>query len=181
MIYRKVEDKHSEIINYKGYLSYQITGELIDKLTKINSELNIKKSTHRKIITLMVEMLENNYQYVNELNEQTLARTKIKPYFLFKKEGNQVRLESGNPVLIKDAEALKKKIDHINHLPYDQLKELYKKTMAEGIYENKKGAGLGIIKMAKITKNPINYSIIDLTEHLCYYTISISLPLKNNV
>ena len=128
----------------------------------------------------MVEIIENNYKYVNELNDHILKKSPKKPYFLFKREGNYFKLESGNPILKEDAENLKKKIDYINQLPYDELQKLYKNTMSDGIYENKKGAGLGIMKMAKISKNDIQYSIVNMTENIAYYTVEIFIPLNHN-
>ena len=172
--------ENPEILSYQGYLDYQITGKLIENMEEISHYLKIKKSTYRKIVTLMVEIIENNYKYVNELKDQVLENSPKKPYFLFKKEGNYFKLESGNPILKNDAEDLKKKIDYINQLPYDELQELYKNTISDGIYENKKGAGLGIMKMAKISKNNIRYSIVNMTEHIAYYTIEIFIPLNHN-
>jgi hypothetical protein len=172
-------EQNREIIHYHGYLSYQITGDLINQLSHLSENLNIKKSTYRKIVTLMVEIIENNYKYVDELDNEVLNQTNEKPYFLLKQEGNCFKLSSGNPILREDADKLKNKIEHINQLTYDELKELYKGTMAEGIYENKKGAGLGIMKMAKITKNKINYSLARINDNLLYYTIEISIPSIN--
>ncbi|MBS3769462.1 MAG: SiaB family protein kinase [Bacteroidales bacterium] len=159
-------------------MDYQITGKFIEKLEQISRQLKLKKSTHRKIVTLMVEIIENNYKYVNELDDHIVSKSHKKPYFLLKKEEDFFRLESGNPILKKDAETLKKKLDYINQLSYDELQELYKNTMANGIYENKKGAGLGILKMTKISKNNIYYRIVDITEHLAYYTIRVYVPLN---
>jgi len=170
--------QNPEIINYQGYLNYQITGELIEKLEANSHKLNLKKSTYRKIVTLMVEIIENNYKYVNELADHMLESSSQKPYFIVKKEDSCFRLESGNPILKKDAAQLKEKIDFVNQLPQEDLQDLYKSTMANGIYENNKGAGLGIMKMAKISKRKIHYSIQDITEHLAYYTIKIYIPLN---
>lgn len=173
-------EQNSEIINHHGYLDYQITGKFIEKLEQISRKLKLKKSTHRKIVTLMVEIIENNYKYVNELDDHIISKSHKKPYFQLKKEEDFFKLESGNPILKKDAETLKKKLDYINQLSYDELQELYKNTMANGIYENKKGAGLGILKMTKISKNNIYYTIVDITEHLAYYTIKVYVPLNYN-
>ena len=173
-------EQNPEIINHQGYLDYQITGKFIEKLEQISRQLKLKKSTYRKIVTLMVEIIENNYKYVNELDDHIVSKSHKKPYFLLKKEEDFFRLESGNPILKKDAETLKKKLDYINQLSYDELQELYKNTMANGIYENKKGAGLGILKMTKISKNNIYYTIVDITEHLAYYTIRVYVPLNYN-
>lgn len=172
--------QNSEIISFQGYLDYQITGDLIERMEQISRQLKLKKSTYRKIVTLMIEIIENNYKYVNELKDHTLKRSPKKPYFLFQKEGSYFKLESGNPILKKDADHLKKKIDYINQLPYDELLELYKNTMSDGIYENKKGAGLGIMKMAKISKNAIQYSIVNMTENIAYYTVEIFIPSNHN-
>jgi len=85
-------------------------------------------------------------------------------------------MTSGNPILKKDIDPLKNKIDLINSLNREQLKDLYKKTMSEGIYENQEGAGLGIMKMAKITRNKVDYSIKKIKDDLYFYTIEIKIP-----
>lgn len=172
---------NSEIISYNGYLSYQITGTLIEKLRDISRQINLTKSTYRKIVTLMVEIIENNYNYVNQLDEKTLRASPEKPFFSFLQSGNYYKLRSGNPILKEDALALKEKIEYINRLHYQQLKELYKQTMAEGIYENEKrsGAGLGIMKMAKISKNKIHFQMEPVSRNLYYYTIEIAIPTNH--
>ena len=174
-------ENNPEILTYQGYLSYQITGKLIEKLRDISHQLNLKKSTYRKIVTLMVEIIENNYNYVNELDEQILKQSPKKPFFSCIQSENHFKLKSGNPVLKEDAEALKERIDHINRLHYEELKELYKHTMAEGIYEERKraGAGLGIMKMAKISKNPIHYQLKNIDNDLYFYTIEIAIPTNH--
>ena len=174
-------EKSPQIISYSGYLSYQITGRLIEKLGDLSDELNLNKSTYRKIVTLMVEIIENNYNYVNRLDEQTLNESNQKPFFSFSRSGDYFKLKSGNPILKQDAQALKKRIEHINRLHYQELKELYKNTMAEGIYDNIKrsGAGLGIMKMAKIAKSKINYNMEKINDNLYYYTVEIAIPTNH--
>ena len=174
-------EKQPEILNYQGYLSYQITGKLIEDLGDISQELNLKKSTYRKIVTLMVEIIENNYNYVNALEEEVREKSSEKPFFSFIQSGDHYILKSGNPILKDDAEKLRKRIEHINQLQYEELKELYKKTMARGIYEKRKkaGAGLGIMKMAKISKNKIHYQIRKMHDNLYFYTIEIAIPYKS--
>jgi len=174
-------EKSPQIISYSGYLSYQITGRLIEKLGDLSDELNLNKSTYRKIVTLMVEIIENNYNYVNRLDEQTLNESNQKPFFSFSRSGDYFKLKSGNPILKQDAQALKKRIEHINRLHYQELKELYKNTMAEGIYDNIKrsGAGLGIMKMAKIAKSKINYNMEKINDNLYYYTVEIAIPINH--
>jgi len=173
-------ENQPEILNYQGYLSYRITGELIEKLRDLSRELNLKKATYRKIVTLMVEIIENNYNYVNSLDQEVLKKSPQKPFFSFRRVGNHYKLKSGNPILREDAEKLKKRIEHINQLHYEELKELYKQTMAEGIYEKREkgGAGLGIMKMAKVSKNKINFELKNLQNDLYFYTIEISIPQK---
>ncbi len=174
-------ENNPEILSYNGYLSYQITGTLIEKLREISRQINLSKSTYRKIVTLMVEIIENNYNYVNQLDDKTLRSSPEKPFFSFLQSGDYYKLRSGNPILKEDARALEEKIEYINQLHYQQLKELYKQTMAEGIYENERrsGAGLGIMKMAKISKNKIHYHIKPINRNLYYYTIEIAIPTNH--
>jgi hypothetical protein len=169
-------NENHHIISYTGYFSYELTGHLIEKLRKAKGKFNLDKSSFRKVLTLMVEVLENNYKYVNKLENKVLDSISVYPTFHLKKENDHFKMTSGNPILKKDIDPLKQRIDLINKLTRDELKELYKDTMSEGIYENQEGAGLGIMKMAKITRNKINYSIDPIKDDIFFYTIEIRIP-----
>lgn len=171
-------ENENEILSYHGYFNYEVTGELISKLKAHRDEFSIQKSVYRKILTLMVEMLENNYKYVNSLSKATLDKAAKKPSFKLKNHQNNFKLISGNPILGEDVKSLSRKIDLINSLEQNELKELYKITMSEGIYDNKEGAGLGMMKMAKISKNPIKYSVENIEDNIYYYIIEITIPSK---
>ncbi|MFP4046684.1 MAG: SiaB family protein kinase [Bacteroidales bacterium] len=165
-----------KILYHQGLFSYETTGKLIEKLRDKRSDYKIKKAIFRKILTLMIEIVENNYKYVEEkFNNKIIDDLNIYPTFQITKVGSVCTLESGNPILEDDIDFLKNKIDHINSLQYEDLKELYKKTMVEGIYKNKKGAGLGIIKMARISKNIIEYKFEKIQNNIYYYTVKINI------
>ena len=169
-------ENSDEILNYHGYFNYEVTGKLINELKQIRDQINIQKSVYRKILTLMVEVLENNYKYVNSLNKETLEKAQKKPNFkLIKSSSGNYKIISGNPILEKDVKSLSRKINLINSLEQTELKELYKITMSEGIYDNKDGAGLGMMKMAKISKNPIKYTIENIKDNIYFYTIEITI------
>jgi hypothetical protein len=167
-----------EILSYYGYFSYEVTGELIEELRKRRDKFSIQKAVFRKILTLMVEILENNYKYMEQLEHDDLKGINIYPKFVMTKENSSFILKSGNPILGKDIKHLKNKIDHINSLQYEELKELYKNTMSEGIYDNQRGAGLGIMKMARVSKNKIYYNIENIEDDIYYYTIEITISSK---
>lgn len=171
-------ENKDEILSYHGYFNYEVTGKLINELKQIRDQINIQKSAYRKILTLMVEVLENNYKYVNSLSKETLEKAQKKPNFKLKSNVNSYRIISGNPILEKDVKSLSRKIDLINSLEQTELKELYKITMSEGIYDNKDGAGLGMMKMAKISKNPIKYTIENIKDNIYFYTIEITIQSK---
>ena len=169
-------ENSNEILSYSGYFSYEVTGKLINELKSMRDSMNIQKSVYRKILTLMVEILENNYKYVSSLNERILEKTDKKPIFKITNNSNHFKLISGNPILGDDVKSLTRKIDLINSLEQKELKELYKITMSEGIYDNKEGAGLGIMKMAKVSKNPIDYKIEKIEDNIYFYTVVITIP-----
>jgi hypothetical protein len=173
--------ENAELINFHGYLNYHRTGKLIDRFGEISKQLNMKISTYRKIVTLMVEVMENNYHYINELRDFFSESSKDIPFFLIKMEKEYIILESGNPILKEDARELKERIDYINRLTYDELKEEYKSTMLDNLFKEKERGGLGIMKIARITRKKINYSISKISEDLSYFSIIISIPVIHGI
>ena len=90
--------------------------------------------------------------------------------------GLHYSLSVGNRVGNKDLKQLTDRIDKLNNLSLDEVKALYSKTIHEGHISEKGGAGLGLMKILRCSREPIKYAVepIDSESSNINFTISIT-------
>jgi len=163
-------NNHQKIIEYKGHLSYEEIGTLLNRMTLRLSDMGLKLPVKKRIYSVMVEILENIYKHKSDIINETHLSS-----FELEKEGNEFKIESGNIVERDSVDSLKTKLDLVNSLDETGLKELYKNTILNDKISEKGGAGLGIINIAKISGRKINYDFRNINGQMSYFTVNVKL------
>ena len=160
--------KENILMVYKGDFSQDTIIPLLkmieDNLNKQMEELNVKK----KLYFILVEILQNISKHSLEQNGVREA------IFMIGKSGQKYTICSGNLVDTASAEKIKNKINQINSLNKEELKSLYKKTLKEGA-STEKGAGLGIIDIARESSEKLVFDLIPEDENSSFYSLSVLL------
>lgn len=165
--------RKEEILNYSGRLRYDTIGELINKLKNKVSSISIKLAVYKKLLLIMIESLENILKYNETFDSNSYIRTHFTQKFIIEKNNKKYFLTSTNVVLNSDIPKLKNKINQVNSLDSDGLKDLYKSTITDGQFTHKGGAGLGFIEMAKISTEKIQYNFETIDNKYSSYELTI--------
>src|SRR5688500_9644355 len=124
-----IYDLHHTMMSQKLILVYQ--GDFTQESTKsilAMAERNLdssgeESSIKRKVFNVMVEALQNIVKHSDELVDgEVRSHAAI---FLIGKEANRYCIMSGNPIRKANVPILKQKLDQINALDKDGLKDLY--------------------------------------------------------
>ena len=67
------------------------------------------------------------------------------------------------------------KIDYINSLNRDELKAYYKEVLNNGELSEKGGGGLGLIDIAKKSRNKLQYSFREIDEDYSFFTLTVKI------
>lgn len=163
------------ILEYTGHPTFSTIGRLLLLLKKKVKEKGISVSIYKKIISLMIESLENIYKYVDQYHDYPFIFEKYTPTFILTRQGEKYYIRVSNPIRIDDAAKLKARLDLVNSKTYEQLRALYLHTISDGKFTPKGGAGLGIIEMAKIANEPLDYSFKPINEMFNEYVLKITI------
>ena len=79
----------------------------------------------------------------------------------------------GNKIYNRDISGLEEKIESIRNLSKDELKTLYKERRRMEVLPDSKGAGLGLIEMARKGSQPIEYSFTPIDDIFSFFTIRV--------
>jgi hypothetical protein len=165
----------TSVLHFKGRLTFEGIGVLLNDLKTRRTSFQIRPVVYKKLLVLMIEVLENVLKYSDYFNDFILSHPDYQPEFHLKRDDDGFVLISRNPVRNKDKKALADKIKLINSSNKDDLKKIYRETITNGIFTEKGGAGLGFIEMAKTASGDLEfrflpaadgYSIFQLTIHI---------------
>ena len=177
-------DDYELSYSYKGDFSQKLTDSIL-ALSEINMEVaNEPIRNRKKVYFIMVESLQNitRHQQSREL-EGFFSIHKAKYGFL---------ITSGNIIQNEFIDSLKEKLEKVNSMTQEQLKEYYYDVLKTGSFSEKGGAGLGLIEMVRKSGNKLLYDFvkIDETHSFFYFQINVKteadavqtdLSLSNNL
>jgi len=163
------------LIEYRGKLSFEVINQLLKTLKKQMEELGEKVVTYKRILTLMLETLENITKYMDAHPEQSYLDEQFMNTFVLSKFENEFHIAVGNVISAADSEVVQRKIERVNKLTNDELRKLYFEVISNGQFSQEGGAGLGFIEMAKTSNNKIEYSFEKINDNFVYYRIGLKL------
>ena len=165
------------ILSYHGPLSFSTIDWLLSEFKMAAQDHDLSFKTYKKMISLMIEALENISKYSDQFQCNGERTSGFCPSCQISCSDSLIEMETKNPVKKKDVSPLRKRIDQVNDQDYAALKELYKSTITNGKFSAKGGAGLGFIEMAKTTGNKLEYAFENLTKDYSLYTFRVSMDI----
>lgn len=166
--------ENTTLIDYRGRIKYETIGELIHKFKLQVPLLGIPIGIYKRILLIMIESLENIMKHSDDPDS---AKDDIEvPSLSIILLNNQFRIKSSNPVDMANIQVLREKIDRLNNMDAQGLKKIYKETITDGVFSKTGGAGLGLIEIAKISGNPIQYEFRPINNQ---YSLYIQLVIVN--
>jgi hypothetical protein len=170
--------KKEVIIHFKGQLHFDNIGELIHMLKDKMRVRKISYAVYKKILMLMIELLENIIRYRENYEGNLNIIQNYPPEFTIGYEDNTYYVESSNAILKNDKNLLEKRLAEVNSLDKSKIRDLYKATITDGKFSEKGGAGLGIIEMAKMSDEKLSFTFSDIDKDFAYYVLR--LVVKDN-
>jgi hypothetical protein len=154
------------LLSFKGLITEDIINELGEMIkTSLSEETKVKK-----IFAVFIELSQNILRYSFEKSKDGLGIGIIS----LRKIDNYYIIASGNMISKETANKIKEKISLINSLNKDELKELYQKTLRLPLAETSRGAGLGLIDIAKRSESKIDFEIEEIENSKLFLTLGVS-------
>ena len=126
----------------------------------------------------MIELLENILKYSEHFDDFTDNKPEYHPEFELLYKQDHFILITRNPVRQKAMDIISQKISKLNKCDDEGLKKYYRETITNGIFTEKGGAGLGLIEMAKITAQPLEYSFEPIGGGYSWYELKLNIKIN---
>jgi hypothetical protein len=158
------------IVSHFGEFSQDLVNSLSTGIEDTMLESGDKKGVVKRMFSILVEGLQN----IRIHGERDEDNNQISFLIVLQTE-DEYKVTFGNLIKSENTYKIIERIDTLNEMDPDQVKELYMEVLSNGIMSNKGGAGLGFITMALKAKSKINYESQEVSEALTFFSVNILL------
>lgn len=158
------------IVSHFGEFSQDLVNSLSTSIEDMMLESGDKKGVVKRMFSILVEGLQN----IRIHGERDEDGNQVSFLIVLQNEDNY-KVTFGNLIKRENIDGIIERIESLNKMENDEVKELYMEVLSNGIMSNKGGAGLGFITMALKSKNQIGYISEEVSEDLVFFSVNIDL------
>jgi len=150
---------HNVIFYYVGYFSQNIIAAMSEAVRLQMAETGVDGSTRRKLFSSFIEMAQNIVNYSAEAltpckdEDRQLRHGSV----CITVAGPHHRLMCSNPVATSAVEPLRERLEPLRSMTCEEIKQAYKRTLRAEVPEGSKGAGLGLLTLARDASAPLEF------------------------
>jgi len=165
--------KFNVIMVYEGEFSQDITKSFLSMTESNFQNSNVSEAVTKKVYNIMMEALQNICKH--EFKYQPNQTDKTESLFIISENSTEYQIITGNAIQKEVIPIIQNKIDKVNSLDQDGLKQLYKEARLNSTISEVGGAGLGFIDIARKSANPISYHFKPINNELYYFIQMVSV------
>jgi len=156
-------------------------GEFDDDMTELlmmiqETSTDQKKNVKKRISFLIAECFQNIIRHADDDIMDGMENSP-KMFMLRNVHGLQY-ISTSNPIEKVNMKALIESLESLQQISQEDLKERYLKALTNNTMTDKGGGGLGLIEMARKTKNPPDYEFASINED--YSNFFMQLKMKGS-
>jgi hypothetical protein len=168
--------KGNVILAYKGSITSEMINDILEGVEKRLEEVDEDSKLRKKIYNILVESLQNLFHHI-ELSHEGISE-ELEPKFgilVVVKDNDFYKVITGNFINSRRIKFLKEKIDKINSLSKDELKDMYKFILNHQKLSAKGGGGLGLVDIARKSGNKLEYEFHNYNDDYYFFNLTISV------
>jgi Family of unknown function (DUF6272) len=175
--------KQGIIFAYSGYVTEPVLSGVGEALKQKLTIDDADTKTLRSVFAVFVEQMQNIIRYSAEMAHPPLppasdarALMEIRYGILtIGREGQDYVVCAGNLIQRSDVEHLRAKLSKIKGMSKEELKALYKEQLRAEPERGSKGAGLGLMEIARRSTKPIEFDFANVDGDHSFFALKATI------
>jgi len=175
--------KQGIIFAYSGYVTEAVLSGVGEAIKQKLVIADADTKTLRGVFAVFVEQMQNMIRYSAEkaqssppLPSDAEALMEIRYGILtIGQENGDYVVHAGNLIQRSDVERLRERLSKIRDMNKEELRALRKERLRGGPEEGSKGAGLGLMEIARRASKPIEFDFTDVDDKHVFFALKASV------
>jgi hypothetical protein len=171
-----MEEEHV-ILSFKGVVTAELLTSVLHIMESRMESLQEPPKLRKKVFNVLVECLQNLYHHVDEhANLLTVPDLeKCSALVMISKQDNGFMIRTGNYIENAKASELKLKLQMINSMDSDALRQYYQQNLEYSMLSEKGTAGLGIIDIARKSGNKLDFQFLKVNAETSFFCLNVKI------
>lgn len=172
--YEKMESNNI-MLSFKGEVTSELLTSILQIMETKMENMDESPKIRKKVYNILVECLQNLYHHIDADDLTTKERHENNALFMIGKKDDQYSIMTGNYMLSANVDALKSKLERINAMTKEELKEYYKEVLNNGEMSAKGGGGLGMIDIARKSGEKLDYQFQKVDDKYSFFSLNVKV------
>ncbi len=172
--YNMMEDGNI-MLSFKGEVTSDLLTSILQIMESKMEVLDESPKIKKKVYNILVECLQNLYHHIDEDDTLTAANEKSALFMIRKSDEGDYSIMTGNYIANENVNHLKGKLDKINSMDKEELKDYYKEVLNNGEMSAKGGGGLGMIDIARKSGRKLDYSFVNIDTKFSFFSLIVNI------
>ena len=172
--YDKME-RNNIMLSFKGNITSELLTSILQIMESKMDNLQEEPKTKKKVYNVLVECLQNLYHHMEDNSAGNTSESRQSAIFMIGKINNQYNIITGNYIVSENVEFLKERLDKVNSMSKEELKDYYKIILNNGERSDKGGGGLGMIDIARKSGEKLNYNFMTIDDKNSFFSLNIKI------
>ena len=168
----KIFNEKGVLISFNGPLSNSIIEEIGNAIKIYLQEEEREKGTISDIFSVYIEQTQNICNYISRHDLDEKHQSSI---ILISYHENKYHITSGNSIRKCDIPGLKRRLEHINSLDKEGLKQYHKEQRRRLREPDATSAGLGLIDIARRTDGGLLFRFEPMDEEFDFFSLQVTV------
>ncbi len=161
------------LMSFSGPFSHSIIEELGVAVKNYLESAQVARPALMDVFAIYIEQAQNVRNYIDRWQQgPEQARLSHSGIVVVARKDGRYMVSSGNLVDRVDTPPLVAHLEHLRALDKAGLKALYKQQMRQPL-DDRGGAGLGLIEMARKAVAPLDYALSAVDEQYMFFSLRV--------
>jgi len=166
------------LMAFKGSISSELISNVLEVVESKMDEFSESSKIRKKVYNVLVESLQNLYHHIEVLPDKMQKMFDDKfGILVVSRQDDKYKISTGNFIGQEKVDVLRNKIDKINSMSREELKDMYKFILNHQRLSEKGGGGLGLVDIARKTGNQLDYTFEKFDDTYYFFNLDVFIDL----
>ncbi|MFN9324579.1 MAG: SiaB family protein kinase [Flavobacteriales bacterium] len=171
-------ERQKVMLSFKGSLTEDLITALLGLVELKMIAIEPDARARKRVFNVVTECLQNLFHHNAHLKlaeGHTVPTADPHGVVMIAHADSGYSVLTGNFMAAGDVGRLKSHLDRINTLGPDQLRELYRGTLADGQFSPHGGGGLGMIDIARKSGGKLEYGFVPYDKDNAFFSLNVNV------
>ncbi len=170
-------EKQKIMLSFKGELSSDLINAILSLIEQKMAASEPDQRVRKRVFNVVMECLQNLYHHNKRvgLPQDGTRYDERQGVVMVAHANNGYSVLTGNSMAQAEVEQLKQRLDQVNGVGPEQLRELYKSTLGDGKFTASGGGGLGLIDIARKSGRKLEYGFVPLDGQNTFFSLNVNV------